>query len=244
MFSVPVCSLESKRAREGRDCAARVGKDMGRIGTAMLVIALALPAWATSDDDPRKALRVAQSLVEWGDCEEALPWIDRALEQDPALCRAHFYRATCLMQDPELTAGRQVRTAVAAFEDCAGPEDAEDLAALRAQVPAPRDRRSPEDGVTDRDEGERSREEREVRRPERREDRDEVRQPRERSTRTRQGRGYWDREDAPRDDRSESREERAREERERRDREEREEDRLTEIVIEDDEEWEDPYLDD
>lgn len=41
-----------------------------------------------------------------------------------------------------------------------------------------------------------------------------------------------------------AREERAREERERRDREEREEDRSTEIVIEDDEEWEDPYLDD
>ena len=192
---------------------------MRRIGMAILALALVAPAWASDRDDGRKSMRVAQSLVEWGDCNEAIPWLEEALDRDPGLCEAYYHLARCLMEDPELEGGRQVRGAVASFEDCATPEQDAQVAELRAVVPDTQERRRTEDAVSDRGSSG-TREAREVRRPEDREDRDEVRQERS-GRRERQGRDYWKKSDRREDDDRREREERVREDEERRDREER-----------------------
>ena len=95
-----------------------------------VILAVAVPAAAA--EDARKKFFAGAGLYEAGDFEGALDWLDQSLALDPDFCRAHYYRARCLIEIGEDKSA--AKGAAGDFERCASGGEAEDIAELWDQV--------------------------------------------------------------------------------------------------------------
>jgi len=101
----------------------------------LLVCAWALPAFAGSDD-ARKKFFVGASMVEAGELQSAIPYLEETLELDGSFCRANYYLVKCYLDVGDDDSIRKAHDALAAYESCASEGEEADVAELKGIIPA------------------------------------------------------------------------------------------------------------
>ncbi len=109
------------------------------IHVLFLCLAVLVKAGAAQAGDPeeaRKAFFVGASMVDAGEHEDAIPWLETALEEDPGFCRAHFYLALCFAERGTSDGDGAALDEAERYERCATDAEAEDVQRLWSLMPA------------------------------------------------------------------------------------------------------------
>jgi len=102
----------------------------------LVVLVKAFVAQAGDPEEARKAFFVGASMVDAGDHESAIPWLEQSLDEDASFCRAHFYLALCFAERDTADGDRLAISEAEDYEACAGDGEAEDVARLWRLMPA------------------------------------------------------------------------------------------------------------
>ncbi len=108
---------------------------MTRIVALVGLIILAIPSFVQAQETVgKKKLYIGADMVDVGDFASAIPYLEEALEEEPDLCRAHFYLSKAYLGLGTAEGIERARREAMAYQDCESVEMIRDVEEILGEI--------------------------------------------------------------------------------------------------------------